>query len=99
MKKKVEGLPDGIITDFVNHYQLYSSSCCSSFRKRGRPLKKVQRKTVSFFLLPTVVQRLYVAYYQWNTSLAGATRMSRAEFRESVLEKSLQQLEKNRGDD
>ena len=61
-------------------------------RKRGRPVKAVQRKTVSFFLLPKVAERLDDAYYQWNAALAGDTRMSRAEFREMVLEKGLDQL-------
>ena len=61
-------------------------------RKRGRPVKAVQRKTVSFFLLPKVAERLDDAYYQWNAALAGDTRMSRAEFREMVLQKGLDRL-------
>ena len=61
-------------------------------RKRGRPPKAVQRKTVSFFLLPKVAERLDDAYYQWNAGLARETRISRAEFREMVLEKGLELL-------
>ena len=61
-------------------------------RKRGRPPKAVQRKTVSFFLLPKVVERLDDAYYQWNAGLSKETRISRAEFREMVLEKGLQHV-------
>ena len=68
-------------------------------RKRGRPPKAVQRKTVSFFLLPTLADRLDDAYYQWNAGLSKETRISRAEFREMVLEKGLAQLEDIRGDD
>ena len=68
-------------------------------RKRGRPTKAVQRKTVSFFLLPKVAERLDDAYYAWNAGLARETRMSRAEFREMVLEKGLEQLGKIREDD
>ena len=63
-------------------------------RKRGRPPKAVQRKTVSFFLLPKLAERLDDAYYQWNAGLSKETRISRAEFREMVLEKGLQQLTK-----
>ena len=65
-------------------------------RKRGRPSKAVQRKTVSFFLQPNLAERLDDAYYQWNAALAGETRMSRAEFREMVLEKGLAQLSESR---
>ena len=65
-------------------------------RKRGRPPKAVQRKTVSFFLLPNLAERLDDAYYQWNASLAGETRISRAEFREMLLEKGLEQLQDRR---
>ena len=65
-------------------------------RKRGRPPKAVQRKTVSFFLQPKLAERLDDAYYQWNAALAGETRISRAEFREMVLEKGLQQLARAR---
>ena len=61
-------------------------------RKRGRPSKAVQRKTVSFFLQPKLAERLDDAYYQWNTGLSKETRISRAEFREMVLEKGLAQL-------
>ena len=59
----------------------------------------MQRKTVSFFLLPKVAERLDDAYYAWNAGLARETRMSRAEFREMVLEKGLEQLGKIREDD
>ena len=65
-------------------------------RKRGRPPKAAQRKTVSFFLLPKLVERLDDAYYQWNAGLSGETRMSRAEFREMVLVKGLEQLGESR---
>ena len=61
-------------------------------RKRGRPPKAVQRKTVSFFLLPKVAERLDDAYYAWNAGLSKKTRISRAEFREMVLEKGLQHV-------
>ena len=61
-------------------------------RKRGRPRKDVQRKTVSFFLQPKLAERLDDVYYQWNAGLDGETRISRAEFREMVLEKGLDQL-------
>ena len=73
-----------------------SPSAQKAPRKRGRPPKAVQRKTVSFFLLPKLAERLDDAYYQWNASLAGDTRISRAEFREMVLEKGLAQLEEIR---
>ena len=62
-------------------------------RKRGRPPKAVQRKTVSFFLLPKVAEQLDDAYYQWNAGLSKKTRISRAEFREMVLEKGLKQIQ------
>ena len=65
-------------------------------RQRGRPRKEVQRKTISFFLQPQLAERLDDAYYQWNTGLSKETRISRAEFREMVLEKGLQQLEEIR---
>ena len=65
-------------------------------RKRGRPPKAVQRKTVSFFLLPTLVERLDDAYYAWNAGLSKESRISRAEFREMVLEKGLQQVARAR---
>ena len=68
-------------------------------RKRGRPPKAVQRKTVSFFLQPKLADRLDDAYYQWNAGLSKETRISRAEFREMVLEKGLAQLEDIRGGD
>ena len=61
-------------------------------RKRGRPRKEVQRKTVSFFLIPKLAERLDDAYYQWNAGLSKERRISRAEFREMVLEKGLEQL-------
>ena len=61
-------------------------------RKRGRPSKAVQRKTISFFLLPKLAERLDDAYYAWNAGLSRETRISRAEFREMVLEKGLQQV-------
>ena len=61
-------------------------------RKRGRPPKAVQRKTVSFFLIPKLAERLDDAYYLWNAGLSKETRISRAEFREMVLEKGLQQV-------
>ena len=61
-------------------------------RKRGRPPKAIQRKTVSFFLQPKVAERLDDAYYQWNAGLSKESRISRAEFREMVLEKGLQQV-------
>ena len=61
-------------------------------RKRGRPPKAVQRKTVSFFLQPKIAERLDDAYYAWNAGLSKETRISRAEFREMVLEKGLQQV-------
>ena len=61
-------------------------------QKRGRPAKVIKRKTVSFFLLPQLVERLDDVYYQLNAGLAGETRMSRAEFREMVLEKGLARL-------
>lgn len=64
-------------------------------RKRGRPPKAVQRKTVSFFLIPKLAERLDDAYYQWNAGLSKETRSSRAEFREMVLEKGLAQLVEN----
>lgn len=64
-------------------------------RKRGRPPKTVQRKTVSFFLIPKLAERLDDAYYQWNAGLSKETRISRAEFREMVLEKGLAQLVEN----
>ena len=63
-------------------------------RKRGRPRKQVQRKTISFFLIPELADRLDDAYYLWNAGLSKETRISRAEFREMVLEKGLQQLSK-----
>lgn len=62
-------------------------------RKRGRPPKAVQRKTVSFFLIPKLAERLDDAYYQWNAGLSKETRISRAEFREMVLEKGLKQIQ------
>ena len=65
-------------------------------RKRGRPSKPVQRKTVSFFLLPKLAERLDDAYYQWNAGLSKESRISRAEFREMVLEKGLQQVARAR---
>ena len=65
-------------------------------RKRGRPTKAVQRKTVSFFLLPKIAERLDDAYYAWNAGLSRKVRMSRAEFREMVLEIGLDQLAENR---
>ena len=55
-------------------------------RKRGRPPKAVQRKTVSFFLLPKLAERLDDAYYAWNAGLSKETRISRAEFRRQVVE-------------
>ena len=61
-------------------------------RKRGRPRKEIQRKTVSFFLQPQLAERLDDAYYQWNAGLSKENRISRAEFREMVLEKGLGQL-------
>ena len=64
-------------------------------RKRGRPRKAVQRKTVSFFLIPELAERLDDAYYDWNAGLSKDTRISRAEFREMVLEKGLAQLLNN----
>ena len=36
------------------------------------------------------------AYYQWNAGLDGEARINRAEFREMVLEKGLQQLARAR---
>lgn len=68
-------------------------------RRPGRPPKAIKRKTVSFFLQPKVAERLDDAYYRWNAGLAGETRMSRAEFREMVLEKGLQQLMESPVDD
>ena len=65
-------------------------------RRPGRPPKAIKRKTVSFFLQPKVVERLDDAYYQWNAGLSRETRISRAEFREMVLEKGLAQLEEIR---
>lgn len=65
-------------------------------RKRGRPPKAIQRKTVSFFLIPELAERLDDAYYQWNAGLSKETRISRAEFREMVLDKGLAQLEEIR---
>ena len=65
-------------------------------RRPGRPPKAIKRKTVSFFLQPKVAERLDDAYYQWNAGLARETRMSRAEFREMVLEKGLELLAENR---
>ena len=65
-------------------------------RRPGRPPKAIKRKTVSFFLQPKVAERLDDAYYQWNADLARETRISRAEFREMVLEKGLDQLAENR---
>ena len=62
-------------------------------RKRGRPPKAVQRKTVSFFLIPKLAERLDDAYYLWNAGLSKETRISRAEFREMVLEKGLKQIQ------
>lgn len=62
-------------------------------RKRGRPRKHIQRKTVSFFLQPKLAERLDDAYYQWNAGLSKETRISRAEFREMVLEKGLQHIQ------
>lgn len=61
-------------------------------RKRGRPPKAVKRKTVSFFVVPEILARLDDAYYQFNAGLSKETRMSRAEFREMVLRKGLEQL-------
>ena len=61
-------------------------------RRPGRPEKAIKRKTVSFFLQPKVAERLDDAYYQWNAGLSRETRISRAEFREMVLEKGLEQL-------
>ena len=61
-------------------------------RKRGRPSKAVKRKTVSFFVVPEILARLDDAYYRFNVGLSKETRMSRAEFREMVLEKGLEQL-------
>ena len=65
-------------------------------RRPGRPPKAIKRKTVSFFLQPKVAERLDDAYYQWNAGLSRETRISRAEFREMVLEKGLAQLEEIR---
>ena len=65
-------------------------------RKRGRPRKTVQRKTISFFLIPELAERLDDAYYDWNAGLSKEMRVSRAEFREMVLEKGLDQLAKSR---
>ena len=62
-------------------------------RRPGRPPKAIKRKTVSFFLQPKVAERLDDAYYQWNAGLAKETRMSRAEFREMVLEKGLEHIQ------
>ena len=62
-------------------------------RRPGRPPKAIKRKTVSFFLQPKVAERLDDAYYQWNAGLARETRMSRAEFREMVLEKGLEHIQ------
>ena len=62
-------------------------------RKRGRPPKAVQRKTVSFFLIPKLAERLDDAYYLWNAGLSKESRISRAEFREMVLEKGLKQIQ------
>ena len=68
-------------------------------RKRGRPPKAVQRKTVSFFLLPKIAEQLDDAYYAWNAGLARETRISRAEFREMVLEKGLEYIQDIREDE
>ena len=65
-------------------------------RKRGRPRKAVQRKTMSFFLTPELAERLDDAYYDWNAALPKSIRKSRAEFREMVLEKGLEQIAKRR---
>ena len=65
-------------------------------RRPGRPPKAVKRKTVSFFLQPKIAERLDDAFYSWNAGLSKEARMSRAEFRELVLEKGLAQLRKNR---
>ena len=65
-------------------------------RRPGRPAKAIKRKTVSFFLQPRVAERLDDAYYAWNAGLSRETRMSRAEFREMLLEKGLAQLEEIR---
>ena len=68
-------------------------------RRPGRPPKAIKRKTVSFFLQPKVAERLDDAYYQWNAGLSRETRISRAEFREMVLEKGLEQLAESREDE
>ena len=68
-------------------------------RKRGRPPKAIKRKTVSFFLQPKVAEQLDDAYYAWNAGLSRETRISRAEFREMVLEKGLGQLAEGREDE
>ena len=62
-------------------------------RRPGRPPKAIKRKTVSFFLQPKLAEQLDDAYYAWNAGLSRETRMSRAEFREMVLEKGLDHLE------
>ena len=64
-------------------------------RKRGRPRKVAQRKTVSFFLLPKLAEWLDHAYYQWDAGLFKEIRIGRAEFREMVLEKSLEHIKDN----
>lgn len=68
-------------------------------RKRGRPSKAVQRKTISFFLIPELAERLDDAYFQWNAGLSKEARISRAEFREMVLDKGLAQLDAIHTDD
>ena len=68
-------------------------------RRPGRPPKAIKRKTVSFFLQPKVAERLDDAYYAWNAGLDGETRISRAEFREMVLAKGLEQLAETREDE
>ena len=68
-------------------------------RRPGRPPKAIKRKTVSFFLQPKVAERLDDAYYAWNAGLDGETRISRAEFREMVLAKGLEQLAESREDE
>ena len=67
-------------------------------RRPGRPAKAIKRKTVSFFLQPRVAERLDDAYYAWNAGLSRDIRMSRAEFREMVLEKGLEQLMESRSE-
>ena len=68
-------------------------------RRPGRPPKAIKRKTVSFFLQPKVAERLDDAYYAWNAGLSRETRISRAEFREMVLEKGMEQLAERREDE